>query len=266
MGLFKNSLELIAEISKMEAGNTTKIINSKSVGVEFDTVLAGMEKLTPKELTYVPEAVNVHKNKRLDCYVVEMDDLAKYMISANISSFKEAVDNIAEAYSIDSSKIALCIDEASCKEACKKAKNEEVCKGCGNPKSKCTCESKCESYVADLALAEACGGNGKKESCETCTKKEGCTKEACKKAKAEACGKGAKCESYVEDLALAEACGGKGKKESCETCTKKEACKGKGKCGESCNSEGCKNEDADLADSLAILKDIMEQGIVVVKK
>ena len=178
----------------------------KIIHIDMDAFFAAIEERDHPELHHVPMAVG-HAEKR--GVIATANYVArKYGVHSALSSVKAMslcpqlviLPGRMDLYQKVSLQIRqifldytdliepLSIDEASCKEACKKAKNEEVCKGCGNPKSKCTCESKCESYVEDLALAEACGGNGKKESCETCTKKEGCTKEACKKAKAEACG------------------------------------------------------------------------------
>lgn len=142
MSLYKKSLELISELAKTECGDNCKTINNKNAKIEFDTVMASIQNVANSEFKYVPEAVNVQVTKA--GYLVEMDDLAKFMIGADIRNFSEALDLVAEGNGVEKGSIGICIDEdaveVSMNEAVK-GKNKGVCKKCGKPKEKCECGS-----------------------------------------------------------------------------------------------------------------------------
>ena len=144
MGFFKDSVQLISEMShpdpNMIASNQ-RTLSSQTVGIEFDSLLKGMDRLSARQLKYVPEMVVVQTVP--SGYMVEMDDLAKYMMGSNITSFSEALDNIRNANPGMNPELPLSIgvDEESILATLEAAKKESrrICPECGNPIAECTC-------------------------------------------------------------------------------------------------------------------------------
>lgn len=163
MSLFKKSLELISELAKTECGDDCNTINNKSAEIEFDTVLGDMPIVPNNQFKYVPEAVNIQVTKL--GYVVEMDDLAKYMLGAKVHGFAEALDQIATGNGVEPGSIKVCIDEDAVKAAkddAVKGKGTGKCKKCGNPVDHCTC-GKCEEsfeFEETLNVINACKEQG----------------------------------------------------------------------------------------------------------
>lgn len=144
MGFFKDSVQLISEMShpdpKMITSNQ-RTLSSKTVGIEFDSILKGMDRLSAGQLKYVPEMVVVQRVP--SGYMVEMDDLAKYMMGSNITSFSEALTNIRNANPgmDDELPLSIGVDEESILATIEEAKKESrrICPECGNPIPECTC-------------------------------------------------------------------------------------------------------------------------------
>lgn len=144
MGFFKDSVQLISEMShpdpKMITSNQ-RTLSSKTVGIEFDSILKGMDHLSAGQLKYVPEMVVVQRVP--SGYMVEMDDLAKYMMGSNITSFSEALTNIRNANPgmDDELPLSIGVDEESILATIEEAKKESrrICPECGNPIPECTC-------------------------------------------------------------------------------------------------------------------------------
>jgi len=144
LGFFKDSVQLISEMShpdpKMITSNQ-RTLSSKTVGIEFDSILKGMDHLSAGQLKYVPEMVVVQRVP--SGYMVEMDDLAKYMMGSNITSFSEALTNIRNANPgmDDELPLSIGVDEESILATIEEAKKESrrICPECGNPIPECTC-------------------------------------------------------------------------------------------------------------------------------
>jgi len=127
MSLFKNSTQLIIEMTKGEGGITDDDLDIKLNSISFDDVLADMQSIQMGELGYKVEMVTVRECKRLGYDLVEMDELAKYMVSNNIRDFKEAIENVAESCARDSKKFAIVIDEASIRNSIYEAECSSKC-------------------------------------------------------------------------------------------------------------------------------------------
>lgn len=125
MSLFKNGLGLIAEMAKCESGTTDEDLEIKMNSISFDDILDDMDSIQMGELSCTAEMVTVRECKRLGVDLVEVDELAKYMVSNKIRDFKVAVENVAEACNRDASKFAIVIDESAIRTAVKEAE------GCG---------------------------------------------------------------------------------------------------------------------------------------
>ena len=146
MGLFKNSLELISEVSNTDTLNKYTKNSQTITGLEFDNLMDSMEKLAPEEFQYTAESVVLRHVERMNKYVAEMGDLIKYMNYNGIDDFGYAVLNVAEANNLNFNDIAIGISEDALLEA--EDASRRICPECGNPIKKCTCKHVKES--ADL--------------------------------------------------------------------------------------------------------------------
>jgi predicted transcriptional regulator len=127
MSLFKDTTRLIVEMAKGDCnGLTGEDLEVKLNSISFDDILDDMQSIQMGELGYTAEMVTVRECSRLGYDVVEMDELAKYMISENIRDFKEAVENIAEACNRDPKNFAIVIDESAVRQSLQEAEN---CRG-----------------------------------------------------------------------------------------------------------------------------------------
>lgn len=177
--LFKNSLQLVAELAAMDCAKCSADGDSVR-NVEVGSILDHIGPLS-KAFELSAESVRVfHADEN---YVVEFDELAKFMLGNKIKSFREAIDKIADANLI--TDLGICIDEEVLEEASKAAKKakskvcpkcgktadkctcdhkDDVCKKCGKPKAKCTCDSKSKNestdYENSIAILRACVEQG----------------------------------------------------------------------------------------------------------
>ena len=151
MGFFKDSVQLISGVSNQDQNITRgdRLLTSKNASIEFDSLLKGMEHLSPNQLKYVPEMVVVQRVP--SGYMVEMDDLAKYMMGSGISSFSEAINNIRNANPGMNSEfpINIGIDEGSILATLEAVKKEskKICPKCGKPIAECKCKKPVKAKV-----------------------------------------------------------------------------------------------------------------------
>ena len=108
----------IDEATDNECENLETIIG----GVNIEDVIGKMDKIFNSDIKLTLEALNIHKCSRLDKYLVESDDIAKYMMDNSIHTFIQAIKNISEHYEIPAEKIAVVVDEAVLKGVVQEAK------------------------------------------------------------------------------------------------------------------------------------------------
>ena len=106
----KNPIEILVEACESESFKAEDL-NFKEVEADFVGVFDGEEELD-FELDYAIEMVNVIEATTHEgsTYLVEMDVLAKYMKSANITDVSEAINNIAEHNDITADRMAIVIE------------------------------------------------------------------------------------------------------------------------------------------------------------
>lgn len=112
MSLFKSPFELLTEACKAEDAELCDA-NIDDIEQDLDDTFGDIEELDDDdELSYTVEMVNVIEQKTsTGCrYLVEMDNLAKYMMSANITDVSEAVSNIAESNSLEVDTMCVVIE------------------------------------------------------------------------------------------------------------------------------------------------------------
>jgi len=115
MGFFKTAIQSLSDMAIQESSVPLPSTAPAAIVDEFLAEMNMMPSLTDAEMVIPAQAVPVRENSRLHRYLVEADDLAKYMISNHITSIMEAIDNIANANGItlNGSTMALVIDEAA---------------------------------------------------------------------------------------------------------------------------------------------------------
>lgn len=123
--LLSNPLEIMAEAAKAESFETNNVLTD-SIASELKSAFSGIEHC-PIEINYTQEMVNVIEDN--EEYYVEMSDVSKYMVSQQVKTVKEALNNIAECNSIEVSKITVVVESEdyfnAFLEAAKKDKKKE---------------------------------------------------------------------------------------------------------------------------------------------
>lgn len=115
MALFNNAIQTLSEMAIQENGVDLPQVTAPAIIDELKATLELMPSLNEAEMQYGAMAVPIKESPRLNKYLIEMEDLSRYMITNGVSSIVEAVKNILETNGIgdEFNKVALVIDEAS---------------------------------------------------------------------------------------------------------------------------------------------------------
>ena len=115
MGLFSTTIQTLSEMALQESGVQIPQVAAPAIVDEFKASLDLMPSLQEEEMRIPAYAVPVRECARLHRYLIEMEDLSRYMITNGVSSISEAMTDIAEANQISFStkNVALVVDEAS---------------------------------------------------------------------------------------------------------------------------------------------------------
>lgn len=115
MSLFSSTIQTLSSMAINEASveipKTADMNLIESVVHELD----GMPYVNMDEMRFLVEMVTVRKSPRLGKYLIEMEDLSRYMITNQINDAKKAVSNILEHNGLigQFNNVAIVIDEAS---------------------------------------------------------------------------------------------------------------------------------------------------------
>ena len=115
MSIFNTAIQTLSEVAIQESGVTPPQTADDSLLEEFGAMLNNMPSLTEDEMRFDVRMVPVKESTNLGKYLIEMEDLSRYMITNRISSVKDAIGNILECNGLDGQfmNVALVIDEAS---------------------------------------------------------------------------------------------------------------------------------------------------------
>ena len=115
MGVFNTAIQTLSEIAIQEAGVTIPEVTRTSLLEEVKNTMDNFPTLSLDECRFDAMMVPIRENRRLGKYLIEMEDLSRYMITNQISSITEAVGDILTANDLvgQYSNIALVVDEAS---------------------------------------------------------------------------------------------------------------------------------------------------------
>lgn len=153
--LFKSSLKLISEMAKSECGDSVQTLNLKNLDKDYTDILGNIKTIASSDFVYDPRAVNVQDTRIGN--VVEMDDLAKYMVGAKVHDITEALNQIAEGNGCEKGSIGICVDEDAILEAkCEADKEVEAIAD-----GKDCCKTKAvKEYAEGMEFIKSCREQG----------------------------------------------------------------------------------------------------------
>lgn len=161
--LFKSSLKLISEMAKAECGDSVQTLNLKNLDKDYTDILGNIKTIASSDFVYDPRAVNVQATRIGN--IVEMDDLAKYMVGAKVHNITEALNQIAKGNGCKKGSIGICVDEDAILEAKEKADKEIEAiadgKSACNSKGKSCCNTKAvKEYAEGMEFIKSCREQG----------------------------------------------------------------------------------------------------------
>ena len=118
MSLFKSAIQTLSQMAIQEAGVAVPQKAEQSLLEDVQMSLSQLPLLNEDESRFSPEMVVVKTSNRLGRYLIEMEDLSRYMITNNLVNVAEAVGNILEVNDLQGqfANVAIVVDEQSINE------------------------------------------------------------------------------------------------------------------------------------------------------
>ena len=115
MGLFNSAFQTLSEMAINENGVDLPTTTSAAMVDELKAMLESMPTLSPQEMVFTAQAVPIKESNQLGMYLIEMEDLSRFMLTNEYTNILEAVNIILETNGIydGEGRTALVIDEAS---------------------------------------------------------------------------------------------------------------------------------------------------------
>ena len=115
MGLFNSAFQTLSEMAINENGVDLPTTTSTAMVDELKAMLESMPTLSPQEMVFTAQAVPIKESNQLGMYLIEMEDLSRFMLTNEYTNILEAVNTILETNGIydGEGRTALVIDEAS---------------------------------------------------------------------------------------------------------------------------------------------------------
>lgn len=115
MSIFSTAIKTLSDVALQESTVNLPEETKSSLVEEVQDMLDSLPSLNENEMVFDVRMVPVRANPRLGKYLIEMEDISRYMITNKISSLREAVGNILECNDLEGEfvHVALVIDEAS---------------------------------------------------------------------------------------------------------------------------------------------------------
>ena len=115
MGLFNSAFQTLSEMAINENGVDLPTTTSAAMVDELKAMLESMPTLSPQEMVFTAQAVPIKESNQLGMYLIEMEDISRFMLTNGYSNILEAVNTILEVNGIydGEGRTALVIDEAS---------------------------------------------------------------------------------------------------------------------------------------------------------
>ena len=115
MGLFKSTIQTLSDMAIQESGTQIPQTAPAAIVDEFLAELEMMPSLNEQEMQFPAYAVPIRESSRLKKYLIETEDLARYMASNKVDDLLEALDDIANAngISLSTDNLAIVVDESA---------------------------------------------------------------------------------------------------------------------------------------------------------
>jgi len=115
MSMYNSAIQILSELALHESGVELPEKAPTSIFEQVMDTLYEIPILNESESVFSVEMVPVRTSNRLGYYLIEMEDLSRYMMTNRIDNVRDAVGNILECNGLHGcyDKVALVIDEAS---------------------------------------------------------------------------------------------------------------------------------------------------------
>lgn len=116
MSILSSAIQSLSQMAIQESGVDIPKETDADIAEQLKTMVNSFPMLEAKECVIVPQMIPIKESKRLGYYLVEMEDVSRYMMTNGIRSFQEALTNIAIANELPDqfhSRLAIVIDEDS---------------------------------------------------------------------------------------------------------------------------------------------------------
>ena len=116
MGILSSALQTLSQMAIQESGLEIPKETDQDICEQLKKSISNLPMLEAKECVMVPQMIPIKECRRLGYYLVEMEDVSRYMMTNGIRSFQEALTNIAAANDVPEkyqSRMAIVIDEDS---------------------------------------------------------------------------------------------------------------------------------------------------------
>ena len=115
MGLFDTAINNMSKLALNESGLDIPQVTSAALVDEFKATLDTMPSLNEREMYFDARLVPIRESSRLGKYLIEMEDISRYMMTNDIHNLREAVYRIGSAnhLALSEANTALVIDESS---------------------------------------------------------------------------------------------------------------------------------------------------------
>ena len=113
--MFSSALQNLSRLAIQESGVTIPEQTHENIVEEVKSILDEMDSLTIEEMYVRPDQVSVVASPRLNKYLIEADELTKFMITNELDNVRDAVGYILEANDLQGQyhNVAIVIDEDS---------------------------------------------------------------------------------------------------------------------------------------------------------
>ena len=116
MSILSSAIQSLSQMAIQESGVDIPKETDADIADQLKNMLSNLPMLEAKECVIVPQMVPIKESRRLGYYLIEMEDISRYMMTNGIRSFQEALTNIAIANDLPDhlhSRLAIVIDEDS---------------------------------------------------------------------------------------------------------------------------------------------------------
>ena len=115
MSLFNNAIQTLSEMAINESSVELPTAAAPALVDELLETVNNMESLNEDEMRYTVDMIPVRASDRLQKYLIEMEDISRYMLTNGITNLNEAIHSILDYNNIGDQmpNVALVVDESS---------------------------------------------------------------------------------------------------------------------------------------------------------